>query len=499
MFQIKNFQPREYQKNILETTTRNNTLVVIPTGLGKTKIAILLAIERLNKFPNSKIIVLTPTKPLSSQIQQEFIDSTNIPAEKISLLTGQIKPEIRKEIFNESIIIIATPQTIQFDLENNRISLQDASLLVIDECHRSRQNFANTKVSQFYQQQSKNQRILALTASPGSTLKRINEIKQNLNLTATEIRTEEDSDVMPYIQQKDKEHIYVSLPEEIKQIKTLLQTVYKQKLKNLKSIGLTKPTKLINKKDLLQFQKYLQYELQQGNKSSFYGLSLIAQAIKLEHAMTLLETQGINPLNMYLQKLKTDPSKAAKIILTESKIQKASQMISHLHKNKFIHPKQQKLKEIIQEELQKNPNSKIIIFANYRFTVNELVSFLKEIKNAKPTKLVGQKEGLTQKQQSQIINDFENNIYNILVCTSIGEEGIHLGSANLAIFYEPIPSEIRSIQRKGRVARIKIGKITYLITKDTKDEAFYWSSYHKEKQMKRILHGMQEKEKQTKL
>ena len=304
---------------------------------------------------------------------------------------------------------------------------------------------------------------------------------------------------MPYIQQKDKEHIYVSLPEEIKQIKTLLQTVYKQKLKNLKSIGLTKPTKLINKKDLLQFQKYLQYELQQGNKSSFYGLSLIAQAIKLEHAMTLLETQGINPLNMYLQKLKTDPSKAAKIILTESKIQKASQMISHLHKNNFIHPKQQKLKEIIQEELQKNPNSKIIIFANYRFTVNELVSFLKEIKNAKPTKLVGQKEGLTQKQQSQIINDFENNVYNILVCTSIGEEGIHLGSANLAIFYEPIPSEIRSIQRKGRVARIKIGKITYLITKDTKDEAFYWSSYHKEKQMKRILHRMQEKEKQTKL
>jgi len=499
MFQIKDFKPREYQANILKTCENKNTLVVLPTGLGKTKVAISLAIQRLNKFPNSKAIILTPTKPLSAQIQSEFIESTNIPKEKIILLTGQIKPEIRKQLFQDSAVIVATPQTIQFDLQNNRISLEDTSLLVLDECHRSRENFANTKVAQFYLQQSTNQRILALTASPGSTLKKINEIKQNLNLTATEIRTDQDEDIKKHVQQKESQQIYVTIPEEIKQIKTLLQTIYKQKLKNLRSIGLTKPINIINKTDLLKFQGFLQYELKKGNKSSFYGLSLNAQAIKLEHAMTLLETQGVKPFNLYIEKLKKDPSKAAKIILNENKIQKAIQITRHLEENNFVHPKQQKLKELLEEELKKNPDSKIIIFANYRFTVDELTSFLKKIPNAKPAKLVGQKEGLTQKEQTQTIQDYEDNIHNILITTSIGEEGIHLGSADLAIFYEPIPSEIRSIQRKGRVARIKIGKIIYLITKGTKDEAFFWASHNKEKKMKKILYGMQEKEKQSKL
>ena len=124
-----------------------------------------------------------------------------------------------------------------------------------------------------------------------------------------------------------------------------------------------------------------------------------------------------------------------------------------------------------------------------------MFSVLNNIDKAKPIKLIGQKEGLTQKQQIQTISDFEQNQYNILICTSIGEEGLHLNTVDLAIFYESVPSVIRSIQRRGRVGRVKIGKIIYMITKSTKDEAFYWSSFQKEKKMKDILHKMQKKNK----
>src|SRR3989344_1242731 len=453
MYQIKGFIPRTYQENIIKTAINNNTLVVLPTGLGKTAIAVILSVERLNEFPNSKILILAPTKPLSEQHLRTFKKRTTINPEKITLLTGMIKPEIRKDLWENSTVIIATPQTIESDLKNKRISLENTILLIVDECHRSKEKFANTIVSREYTKQAKNQKILALTASPGSTKKEIDEICNNLNINAIEIRTESDEEIKKYIQEKETEWIQVNLPQEFKDLRNLVNESYKDKLKKIKRLGFSKPLNLINKKDLLLLQKKFQNEIR-------------------------------------------SESKAAKNILNETNIRKSISLTDILIEKKIQHPKTEKLIEIIKTELNKNPNSKIILFANYRFTVNELFSVLNNIDKAKPIKLIGQKEGLTQKQQIQTISDFEQNQYNILICTSIGEEGLHLSTVDLAIFYESVPSVIRSIQRRGRVGRVKIGKIIYIITKSTKDEAFYWSSFQKEKKMKDILHKMQKKNKE---
>ena len=150
MYKIIGFQAREYQDSIFNSSKTQNTLVCLPTGTGKTKLAILLLIERLNKFPESNIIVISPSKPLSSQICEEIKSNTDIPKNQINLLTGTIKPEERSKIFSNSKVIVATPQTIQFDVENDRISLKNTSLLVIDECHRSKEKFANTIVAREY-------------------------------------------------------------------------------------------------------------------------------------------------------------------------------------------------------------------------------------------------------------------------------------------------------------------------------------------------------------
>ena len=162
MFEIK-LEPREYQKNILETAKNNNTLVILPTGLGKTLISVMLSLYRLNKFPESKSLILAPTKPLANQHFNSFIENTTIPKEKISLVTGLISPKKRENIYKEAKIIIATPQTIQFDIENNRINLENINTLTIDECHRSRQNFANTKVAKEYIKKSQFPNILFMS------------------------------------------------------------------------------------------------------------------------------------------------------------------------------------------------------------------------------------------------------------------------------------------------------------------------------------------------
>ncbi|MDP4012694.1 MAG: DEAD/DEAH box helicase [Candidatus Nanoarchaeia archaeon] len=489
MFIIKNFEPREYQKAIAKTIESNNTLVVLPTGLGKTKVAIIAIVKRLNKIPGSKALILAPTKPLANQIYEEFKNCTEV--EFITCLTGAMPPKKRLTLFEQADIIVATPQTIQSDLKNNRISLEKVSLLCIDEAHRSRDKFANTIVAKKYQEHAKDQRIIALTASPGGTKQKIKDICNNLNIEKVEIRTDEDPDVVPYIQKKDITWLDIKLPKEFEETLQLISSIYKASLEKLKNYGLTKPLSIINKKDLLLFQNRIRNEIRFGNKSAFQKASVCAQAIKLMHAVELLETQGATSLKSYWDKLKEETSKASQRILSNASIEKAIKLTEDLIEKKIEHPKITVLSKLVKEQIDSNKEANIMIFANYRFMVEEIVKNINNLEGIKAVKLIGQKEGLSQKEQINTIKEFEEGKYNCIVATSIGEEGLSLEAADLAIFYEPVASEIRTIQRIGRVGRTKEGKVIVLIAKGTRDEAYYWSAKRKENIMKNTLSNIQ--------
>ncbi|MEK6839875.1 MAG: helicase-related protein, partial [Nanoarchaeota archaeon] len=362
---------------------------------------------------------------------------------------------------------------------------------VIDECHRSKEHYANTIVASQYMEQAEYPRILALTASPGSTKEKIQEICKNLYVEDVEVRTEQDEDVAPYIQKKDIEHVKVDLPPEMAKASKIIEEVYREKVGMLRSFGMTKPQSLINKRDILLMQIHFQGELRRGNKRSFAALSLIAQAIKLGYLIELWETQSTHAAEKYLEKLAQETSKAAKTILNNSKIQAFKIKMNEL--KAITHPKLLKTKEIVQQTLEKDANAKIIIFANYRSTVDELKELISQIPLAKPTILVGQKLGFTQKEQLSIIEKFNKDVFNILIGTSITEEGLSIGSLDCAIFYDHTGSEIRKIQRSGRVGRIKPGKVIYIVAKGTRDEGLLWSSVRKEQKMHNILRGMKQK------
>jgi len=489
MMEIRNFIPREYQEKIFETTKQKNTLVVLPTGLGKTACAIMLAVERLNKYPDSKVLICSPTKPLCDQHTKSFKENTDINENEIVLFTGATLPKKREELWKDKKIIIATPQTIESDIKNKRISLENFSMLCIDECHRSKLKFANTIVAKNYIEISKYPLILALTASPGSTKEGIDEICKNLYIESVEIRTAQDEDVKPYVKEKEVNWVEVDLPEEFNKISILLKNIYNTKAKELKNFGLSKPSNLINKRDLLFLQKQLQKEIEKKNNYAFYGISLVASIIKLNHCIELLETQGLNSFKDYINKLRNETSKAAKSLLNDKNFIEAIKLSNNLS---LEHPKIERLRREVEKHLKENEKSRIIIFANYRNMVKELISVLNKIPGAKPIELVGQKEGLTQKEQIKRIEDFSSGVYNILIGTSISEEGLNISSADHAIFYEPTPSEIRDIQRRGRVGRLTNGKVTILITKNTRDQAYYWVAKRKEQKMKKTLYKMQE-------
>jgi len=494
-------KPRLYQEFIAATAIEKNTLCILPTGMGKTLVALMVAAYRLENFSESKILMLAPTRPLVNQHMKTFRKLMNLKESDFVALTGKIHPSDRKVFYSRGRLFFATPELIRNDIENSILDLKDYSLVVVDECHRSRKKYAYTSVIENYIKQALNPLILGLTASPGGIKDKIEEVRKNLHIQAVEIRTEKDGDVQPYVQEINIERVYVELPEDLKKIRSYLEEAYRNRLNWLMSVKLIHSMR-VTKKVLLELQKYIG-KLYQERKDFMVAKSLTtcAQAIKIEHAIGLLETEGVTSLYKYFLDLeKNKKSMATRNVLNDSSVINAIKKTKELFVKGIEHPKLNKLTEIIEEELKRKPKSKIIVFANYRSSVEKITKLL-ETRKIEAREFIGQAikkgKGLSQKEQIEILNEFSYELFNVLVATSVGEEGLDIEEVDLVIFYEPVPSEIRSIQRRGRTGRTKMGRVIFLITKGTRDEGYYWSSLHKEKRMRSILYDMKNKNKET--
>jgi len=500
---LKNIQPRKYQQDIYSTCKEKNCLVVLPTGIGKTLVALMLTIERLTKFPEEKILFLAPTKPLAEQHLRYFKNHLPELFATLELFTGKTPADTRKKLWQNAEIVFSTPQCIENDIKNQLYSLKDVSLLIVDECHRCLKNYAYTYVANQYKEQATHARILGLTASPGHEKAKIKQILDNMNIEALEVRTRESEDVKEYLQELKFEIIKVDFPQEFGKIKEHLKKIFDKKVEELRSRKLLfMPA---TKKNLLDLQHQIMRAIASGNKhfNLLSGASACAQVIKLQHALELLETQTLSSFQIYILNLfeqaKEGKSKAVQQLIKQPDFNLAYTKLTELIAKKIEHPKLLKLKEIVQEEV-KNPKAKIIVFAQYRDTVTKICKELNSLADIRARVFVGQAKkgegknetGLSQKEQQEIIHDFSLGKINILVATQIGEEGLDIPEVNAVIFYEPIPSAIRKIQRAGRTARLMKGKLIMLVTRNTRDEAYYWAAFNKEKKMYKAIESIQE-------
>lgn len=489
--------PRDYQKAIFETARDKNTLVVLPTGVGKTLIALMLAVERLKKYPTNKILVLAPTKPLVEQHLASFQKALPELFADLQLFTGEINASKRREIWQTAEIIFSTPQCIANDIENYLYDLKEVSLLVIDEAHRCLKNYDYTKIAKSYKEQAIHPRILGLTASPGSDPKTVNQICDHLEIEAIELRTRDSEDVKPYLQDLEFNKIEVPFPQEFIEIQILLKRIYDSKVAELKSRNLLFGP--ANKITLLELQRRLFNQASQKNFNAMIGTSLCAQAIKISHALELLETQTLSGLKDYLGKLQKEAnekkSKGSQVLASSNEFKAAVLSLDKLLNSGIEHPKIQELSTILESEFSDNPKSKIIIFTQFRETAARILNKLKEIPSINPSVFVGQAKksssGMSQKEQKSVLDKFRNGEINTLIATSIGEEGLDIPEVNAVFFYEPIPSAIRKIQRAGRTARLAPGKLFVLVTKNTRDEAHHYASAAREKKMHKTISDIQ--------
>lgn len=493
---IKDFTPRRYQEAIAGSVAKRNTLVVLPTGLGKTNIFLMAAANRLKQHPESKILLIGPTRPLIDQYFEVFRRHFDVDEALMVILTGSVRPENRVKLWQQARIIFSTPQGLENDVLTGKISLREVSLVGFDEAHRAVGNYSYVWLAGKYEAEARYPRIIGLTASPGSDLEKITEVCNSLKIEEIEARTESDSDVRPYVQQVEVEHVKVSLPDSFMDVSRDIQLCINSKLQAIKHYGHLSSSVGTTKGELLKLQASLHARMK-GSYRDFTvmkSVSLLAEVMKAGHALELLETQGIAPLQSYFSRLveegRTTKVRALKNLLADRNFRAAMVKVQRLYNEKIDHPKLEELKKLISGEVG-NGVEKVIVFNQYRDSALKIKEELDGLPGIKSEIFVGQAKkantGLSQKDQKKMLDRFRAGEFNVLVATSIGEEGLDIVKVDLVVFYEPVPSAIRSIQRRGRTGRGESGRVVILLAVNTRDEAFRWIAHRKEKKMHDVL------------
>ncbi len=491
-------EERAYQSKIAREAKRRNTLVVLPTALGKTIIAGLVASHFLYNYRDLKVLVMAPTRPLVLQHRDTFMRLLKLRPQDVQVLTGKLDPNYRLHAWQgPSRIYFATPQVVRNDNELG-MSLRDFSLLVFDECHRARKNYAYTRVAQAYVGEAPHPIILALTASPGADKERINEICRALYIEHLETRTEEDPDVKPYISPVAIDWRFVSLPPSYGTVGGILRRMLEDRLRRLSSMGVVKKNpRYIFRTDLLKAGDEIRYRIEESpsveQRGRLYGaLVLQSSALTLYHALELLESQGPQTLKCFLERIRLSNRTSHRSVVAE--LTPAGVYDTLSSESLEDHPKVAVLERILLEQLSSNSSSRIIVFTQYRDTSSHLVSRFSNL-GIPSARFVGQADkdwdlGLTQDQQTRLLERFREGKIRVLVATSIGEEGLDIPSVDLVIFYEPVPSEIRYIQRKGRTGRRSFGRVVILAAEGTLDVSYLAASRKMAERMKRIVNDL---------
>jgi len=474
-------EERSYQTSMVEGCVRGNTLIILPTGLGKTIVVLRVIAEFIDK---GKALILAPSKPLLEQHYNTFKEL--LADHSTAIISGHIGQNKRAELIAENDVIVATPQTVSNDLREGRYSLDDFSVVVFDEAHKAVGNYAYVTVAEHC---NSGIRRIGATASPGANINKIKEVCVNLDLRRIDARSEDDRDVAPYVHDTYIINLKVNLPDDLVAIDHLLKTQLSRYVSELVSLKLMNPARPPTRGHFLDIQNMLQARLNTGEKTAliYKGLSLTAKGIKVLHAMMLAETQGITPLKIYLSKLEAEAEqkeggRSAKEMVSRQEYKDMRKIVDSTN---VEHPKVSKTMSIVSKILIDEPDSKVMVFTQYRDTCDMMVKKLSTIAGANVSRLIGQaKDGMKQSEQVELLDKLRRGEINVIVATSVGEEGLDISSTNAVIFYEPVPSEIRAIQRKGRTGRKNDGEVYVLIAAGTMDEGIEASSKRKEETMR---------------
>lgn len=448
---------REYQTNLANDVKNQNCLIVLPTGLGKTTIALQVIVDYMQNGTGG-VLFLAPTRVLVNQ-HYEFLKENLLIAD-IGIVTGEDLLSKRKKKWMNSVVC-ATPEITKNDFARNMVSPNQFALVVFDEAHRTIGDYAYSIIAKYFQ--NTDTRILAMTATLPSEKEKAKEIVTRLRIKNLIERSDESPDVKPYIQKTETEWVRVDLTKEMKAIQMCIKLALEERYKELRKNGL----RLSDNKSLSQLLNARQYVLTQNRRSA----KPLFTAIRITYALNIFEAHGITPFLKFCDRTKEKKGAGIKDLFEiDPNFTRAISLAKNQQSDGLEHPKIDRLVDILHDV-----KSKVLIFSSYRDSVNVIHQKLLDM-NISAEILIGKsgETGLKQKKQIETVQRFRDGVTKALIATRVGEEGLDISEVNLVIFYDNVPSSIRFIQRKGRTGRKDKGRLIVLIAKNTIDETYYF-------------------------
>ena len=480
-------EAREYQVSLATKALSESSVIALPTGTGKTIISLLATAERIREYEDSKVLFLAPLKPLVKQQAESFREHLDVRDSKIKVFTGDVRPEKREQLWDDTKIVFATPQVIENDIISNRISLDSVSYTVFDECHRATGNYSYTFIAEEYWDSAKNPLVTGLSASPGSNKSNILEICQNLGATNLEVLSEDDDILQEHLHETTVSGEFIDLPDEFSEVKNIIDSKFRECTENLKENGYLSTVNPSYKQLLHGCRNSIQKDIDNGNESAGYSaMSVHAEAIKLYELQEIIAKRGLTEVKEKIDEWReevqssSDSSKALQRVVSDSEIEKVYSIASGFSET---HPKLKRLRVLLAECLMDGGNA--IVFCEYIDSVHKIVDFLSD-SNMSAYAFVGQ-EGMTRKEQQQVLDNFRKGEFDVLVSTKVAEEGLDLPQVSRIIEYHPVASGLRKVQRAGRTGRDSSGEVFILVNSDTLEEGLYYASMNNKSQMEDSL------------
>ena len=508
---------RDYQYTIVARGLYHNLLVALPTGLGKTFIAATIMLNWFRWTSTAQIVFVAPTKPLVAQQVKACFEVAGIPRSETVMLTGGTPPSIRAEEWRSKRVFFMTPQTIVNDLKTGICDPKKVVLIVVDEAHRATGGYAYVEVVNFLKRFNTSFRVLALTATPGASVEGVQEVIDGLGISAIDIRTEQSIDIRPYVHSRKVETVLFNPSEEMEMISDLfskaLQPVL-DKLNGMNAYWARDPMTLTAYGCNQARQKWI---LSEAGKNANFGVRGMVNTIfsllaSLAHGIELLKFHGMGPFYHKVLSFRKETStgekgnKYRKQVVEHGDFQTMmSRLQLWISNPDFIgHPKLEYLRSVVLNHFldagdgrgAAAPSStRIMIFVHYRDSAEEVSRVLKRNEPMiRPHVFVGQanskgSEGMDQKTQLEVVQKFKDGIYNTLVATSIGEEGLDIGEIDLIVCYDASASPIRMLQRMGRTGRKRAGNIVVTLMKGKEENNFIKAKDNYEKMQVKIAAG----------
>lgn len=480
-------EARAYQLQAVDESMSGSMLLVLPTAAGKTAVAWMAIAERL-EITTGWVLMIAPTVAL---VNQHLVSTAPVlvggsEVSPISI-SGQQPAAKRSELWSSSRLVFATPQVVRNDVLRGTLSLAECSLLVVDEAHHCTGNHAMVQAAELYISQAEGPLILATTASPGSKTDQVEEVCTRLGIQRIHLRPPNDPMMAEYLAGLEVTETKVEVPDQIRELAEPFRVWQTGIVDREKRLGRYVMPGMISHAGLSNAMERAQAAISRGESSAYRSASQIATAMRLHHLINHLLCQGIAASREFLDRMARGDGKgrSARDFLRDPRVRGLVRSLAEMEE---VHSKVGAVRRLVRQRLRRDIESKVIVFATYRDTVNVLEQALSGLEGARPVQFIGQSSrggtgGLRPKQQIERLEAFRSGSANVLVATSVGEEGLDIPSADLVIFYEPVSSEIRTIQRRGRTGRRREGEVVVLIAEETRDEGARAAAVRKEEFM----------------